>query len=229
MNYIHPIEPSIILSITENKIFNENNKTSSRTWKSTDNFWFLTPENCHDNSKLTAVWKIIYDSFVKLPQDEKLDRTLDRENRTRYLSKSDWIDSIFSHEQKKHMENLLVIYHKIFARHRLDLGKSTGCPVKLTPEHNKPIYSTNPATPLHLRDELIVELALMQYYDIFTILPISRYSSPVFAQRKSSGKLRILIDLRRINHLLRNDYNNNHYRTPTMADASTQGKRFSQK
>ena len=107
-----------------------------------------------------------------------------------------------------------------YLRHRLDLGKNTDCPVKLTPEHNRPIYSRNPATPIHLRDELIVALALMQYYDIITTLPFSRYSSPVFAQRKSSRKLRILIDIRRINHLLRHDYNNNNYLIPTMADAT---------
>ena len=138
-----------------------------------------------------------------LRQDKKLDPTVDKENRTKFLSKFDWTDSIFSHEQKKHMENLLVRYHKIFARHRLDLGKNMDCPVKLTPEHNRPIFSPNPATPIHLRDELIVELALMQYYDIITTLPFSRYSSPEFAQKKPSGKLRILINLRRINHLLR--------------------------
>ena len=102
----------------------------------------------------------------------------------------------------------------------MDLGKNTDCPVKLTPEHNRPIYSQNPLTPIHLRDELIVELALMQYYAIITNLPFSHYSSSVFTQRKSSGKLRILIDLRRINHLLRHDYNNNNYPIPTMADAT---------
>ena len=67
--YIHPTEPSIISSITENKIFNENSRTSSRTWIPTDNFWFPTPENCHENSKLTGVWKIIYDTIVKLRRD----------------------------------------------------------------------------------------------------------------------------------------------------------------
>ena len=101
-NYIHPIEPSIISSITENKIFNENNGTSSTTWIPTDNFSFPTPENCHENSKLTGVWKIIYDTIVKLRQDEKLDPTVDKENRTKFFSKYDWTDSILSHEQKKH-------------------------------------------------------------------------------------------------------------------------------
>ena len=60
----------------------------------------------------------------------------------------------------------------------------------------------------------------MQYYEIITTLPFSKYSSPIFAQRKSSGKLRILIDLRRINHLLRHDYTNNNLPIPTMTDAA---------
>ena len=185
-NYIHPIEPSIISSITENKIFFENkNKSNTRTWIPADNFWFPAPENCRDNSKLTGVLKVIYDTLVQLGKDEKLDSTVDKENRAKFLSKFVWTASIFSNEQKQHMKNLLVKYHKIFARHRLDLGKNMDCPVKLTPEHNRPIYSPNPATPIHLRDELIVELAQMQYYDIITTLPFSRYSSPVFARRKS--------------------------------------------
>ena len=119
------------------------------------------------------------------------------------------------------MKNLLIKLQKIFARHQLDLGKNTDCLVKLTPEHEKPIYTPNPTTAIHLRDELLIELALMQYYDIITTLPFSNFSSAIFAQRKSSGKLRILIDLRRVNHLLRHDYKNNNLPIPTMADATS--------
>ena len=118
------------------------------------------------------------------------------------------------------MEELLVRFHKIFARHRLDSGKNSDSTVKLTPEHNRPVYSTNAITPIQLRDELFIELALMQYYDIITTLPFSNYSSPIFAQRKSSGTLRILFDLRKKNHLLRLDYSNHNFPIPTMADAS---------
>ena len=73
---------------------------------------------------------------------------------------------------------------------------------------------------MHLRDELIIELALMQYYDIITTLPFSKYSSPIFAQRKSSAELLILIDLRNLNQLHRHDYSNHNSPSPTMADAS---------
>ena len=35
------------------------------------------------------------------------------------------------------------------ARHRIDLGKNTDSPVKLTPEHNRPVFSPNAVTPIH--------------------------------------------------------------------------------
>ena len=59
----------------------------------------------------------------------------------------------------------------------------------------------------------------MQYYGIVTLLPNSQYNSPVFAQRKPSGKLEILIDLRLVNHLLRSDHSNNNFTISNMTDA----------
>ena len=74
----------------------------------------------------------------------------------------------------------------------------------------------------------MVELALMQEYGIITTLPYSKYFSPIFAQRKPNGKLRILVDLRRINHLLKNDYSQHNHPVTTMADAAQHmaGKRY---
>ena len=73
--------------------------------------------------------------------------------------------SAFNQQEIQKMQNLLVKYHSIFARHRLDLGKNTDCLIKLTPEHTRPVYTPNISTPIQLRDELLIELALMQYYD----------------------------------------------------------------
>ena len=68
----------------------------------------------------------------------------------------------------------------------------------------------------------------MQEYGIITTLPYSKYSSPIFAQRKPNGKLRILVDIRRINHLLKNDYNQHNHPVTTIADAAQHmaGKRY---
>ena len=95
---------------------------------------------------------------------------------------------------------MVVRFQIIYARHRLDLGKNTNSPVKLTPEHNLLVYTLYATTPILFRDELIIEFALMQNYDIISTLPFSKYSSPIFAQRKSSRNLQTLIDLRKINH-----------------------------
>ena len=103
------------------------------------------------------------------------------------------------------MQSLLIEHSDIFAKHCFNVGFNTELKVKLTPAHDLPVYVQSPPTPIQLRDEILVELALMQYYGIVTLLPDSKYSSPIFAQRKPSGKFRILIDLRRVNHLLRND------------------------
>ena len=92
--------------------------------------------------------------------------------------------------------------------------------MKLTPEHDQPVYTQSPPTPIHLREELQVELALLQYFGIITSLNHSKYSSPLFAHRKTNGQLRILVDLRRINHLPLHDYHNNNFPISTMADTT---------
>ena len=45
--------------------------------------------------------------------------------------------------------------------------------------------------------------------------------SPIRAVRKLSGKLRLLVDLRRINHFLCHDYDNHNFPKVTLADISS--------
>ncbi len=108
------------------------------------------------------------------------------------------------------------------------MGINNEFKVKLTPEHDKPIYAQSLPTPINLKVDLAVELALMQYFGLITTLPFSKHYSPIFAQKKPNGKLRILIDLRRINHLLRHDYDRNNYPIATLTDTAGHmaGKNF---
>ena len=105
---------------------------------------------------------------------------------------------------------------------------NTDFKVKLTPQHDEPVYSQSLPTPTNLKDDLLVELALMQEYGIITTLPHSKYSPPIFAQRKPNGKMRILVDLRRINHLIKNDYGEHNHPVTTVADAAQHmaGKKY---
>ena len=92
--------------------------------------------------------------------------------------------------------------------------------VKLTPKDNKAVYSQNLTIPIQLKEDLIVELALLHKYGIITLLPFSRYASTIFSQRKPSGKLRLLVDLRKTNSLIVDDYTNNNHPVSTLSDAA---------
>ena len=108
----------------------------------------------------------------------------------------------------------------MFAKHCFDVGYNTELKIKLTPKHPLPVYVQGPPAPIHPRDEVLIELALLQKFNIITTLSHSKYSSPIFFHRKSSGKLRILIELRRVNHLLRHGYINSNFPISNMTDAT---------
>ncbi len=126
-----------------------------------------------------------------------MDPTSSTEQRELFLTHFNWEGSILNREEKRRVEVQLVKYHDIFARHRMDVGINTEFKIKLQPENHQTIYSQALPTPINLKQDLTVELALMQYYGLITTSLYSRYSSPIFAQKKSNGKLRILNDLRR--------------------------------
>ena len=119
-----------------------------------------------------------------------------------FLKRFDWTDTLLTETEKQAVEDILVDYHDIFARHRLDIGMNTEFKVKLTPKDDKAVYSRSLRMPIHLREDLIVELALMDKYGLITGLPFSKYAIPIIAKRKPNGKLRLLGDLRKINTLI---------------------------
>ena len=72
--------------------------------------------------------------------------------------------------KKRQLEEILVEYHDVFAKHRFDVGYNTELKIKLTPEHPLPVYVQNPPAPIHLRDEILVQLAILQYFNVMTTL-----------------------------------------------------------
>ena len=60
----------------------------------------------------------------------------------------------------------------------MDIGMNTEIKVKLTPKDDKAVYSQSLPMPIHLKEDLIVELTLMHKYGIITVLPFSKYASP---------------------------------------------------
>ena len=193
---------------------------TSKTDKVNETYWFPTPQNPGNERERTPIQTSILNDSRELEQLEEINPLEDTNIRKQLLSNFDWTDSILQPDAKQAVEDLLVECHDIFARHRFDIGTNTEFKVKLTPSENKRAYSQSLPAPNNLKDDILVELALLRKYGIITTLPSSKYASPIFAQRKPNGKLRLLVDLRKINTLIADDYINNNHPVSTLTDAA---------
>ena len=182
--------------------------------------WFPAPENPGKPEDHTPIQTRILNELNELKDKEKLNPQESTESRNKFLKRFDWTDTLLTETEKQAIEDILVEFHDIFARHRMDIGMNTEFKVKLTPKDDKAVYSQNLPKPIHLKEDLIVELALMHKYGIVTVLPFSKYASPIFAQRKPNGKLCLLVDLRKSNSLIADDYTNNKHPVSTLSDAA---------
>ena len=132
------------------------------------------------------------------------------------------VHSTLAPDEKEKIEEILVEFHDIGARHRLDIGLNEELNVKLTPKDDSPAYSQSLPAPINLKEDIFVELAMLHKYGIITTLPFSKYASPIFAQKKLNGKLRLLLVLRKINTLISDDCINNNHSVSTLVDAAQQ-------
>ena len=185
-----------------------------------EKFWFPTPENPGNEQEHSPIQKRISKELRELAELEKFDPTKNDESRNKFLAMFKWTDSLITGKDRDSLENTIVEFHDIFARHRLDIGMNTQLKVSLTPQDDKPVHTQSLPVPINLKEDLTVELALMHRYGIITTLPFSKYASPILAQRKSNGKLRLLVDLRKINALIADDYINNNHPVSTLSDAA---------
>ena len=100
------------------------------------------------------------------------------DSRNKFLKRFDWTDTLLTETEKQAIEDILVDYHDIFARHKKDLGMNTEFKVKLTPEDDKAVFCQSLPMPILLKEDLIVELALMHKYAVITVLPFSYTQVP---------------------------------------------------
>ena len=183
-------------------------------------FWFPTPKNPGRTENHTPIQTRTLKELRELQEKEKLNPKDDVESRMKFLKRFDWTDTLLTETEKQAVENIQAEYNDIFARHRMDIGMNTEFKVRLTPKDDKAVYSQNLPIPIHSKEDLIVEIALMHKYGIITVLPFSKYASPILAQRKPNGKLRLLVDLRKINTLIADDYTNNIHPVGTLSEAA---------
>ena len=193
---------------------------TSKPEQQDNTFWFPTPENPGKPEDHTPIQTRILSELNELKDKEKLNPQESTEPRNKFLKRFDWADTLIAETEKQAIEDIQVEYPDIFARHRMDIGMNTEFKVKLTPKDAKAVYSQSLPIPIHLKEDLIVELTPMHKYGIITVLPFSKYASPIFAQRKPNGKMRLLVDLRKINSLIADDYTNNNHPVSTLSDAA---------
>ena len=223
--HIRPVNPTSVRHLLNNShddaihYINSLLKTSKDD-KVNETYWFPTPQNPGNETEHTPIQTRILNELRELEQLEKLNPLEKTNSRNQFLSNFDWTDSTLQPKAKQAVENLLVEFHDIFARHRFDIGINTEFKVQLTPLDNRPAYSQSLPAPINLKDDILVELALLHKYGIITTLPFSQYASPIFAQRKPYGKLRLLVDLRKINTLIADDYIKNNHPVSTLTDAA---------
>ena len=223
--HIRPVNPTSVRHLLNNShddaihYINSLLKTS-KTDKVSETYWFPTPQNPGNEKEHTPIQTHILNELRELQQLEKLNPLENTNTRNQFLSNFDWTNSTLQPEAKQAVENLLVEFADIFAGHRFDIGINTEFKVQLTPSDNRPAYSQSLPSPINLKDDILVELALLHRYGINTALPFSEYASPIFAQRKPIGKLRLLVDVRRINTFIAEDYINNNHPVSTLTDAA---------
>ena len=193
---------------------------TNKSDQQSNTFWFPISEKPGNTEEHIPIQTRILKELRELQQKEKLNPKDDNESRIEFVERFDWTDTLLNEDEKHAVEDILVEYHDILARHRMDIGMNTEFKVRLTPKDDKTVYSQSLPMPIHLKEGLINELALMHKYGIITVLPFSKNASPIFAQRKPNGKLRLLVDLRKINTLIADDYTNNNHSVSTLSDAA---------
>ena len=112
-----------------------------------EKFWFPTPEHPGNEQEHSPIQKRILKELRDLAEPEKLDPTENEESRNKFLSMFKWTDSLIAGKDRENLEDTIVNFNDIFARHRLDIGMNTQFKVSLTPQaslHTKPTSSHQP-------------------------------------------------------------------------------------
>ena len=124
--FIKPVDMAILSMIPEGDpdlitYLNELLRTSKPDQQA-NTFWFPTPENPGNTDEHTPIQTRKLKELCELQQKEKLNPKDDNESRTEFLKRFDRTDTLLNENEKHAVEDILVEYHDIFARHRMDIG-----------------------------------------------------------------------------------------------------------
>ena len=126
-------DPDLVTYLTELLRTNKPNQQNNT-------FWFPTPKNPGNTEDHSPIQTRILTELRELQRKEKLHPEHDLESRMESSKRFDWTDRLLTETKKQAVEDILVEYHDIFARHRMDIGMNTELKVKLTPKDDKVVY-----------------------------------------------------------------------------------------
>ena len=104
-------------------------------------FWFPTPENLGKTEDHTPIHKLSLRELVELKEKENSNPQDNTESRIEVLEGFDSTDTLITEVKKQAIEDILLDYHDILARHRMDIGMNTESKVKFKPKDDKAVYS----------------------------------------------------------------------------------------
>ena len=170
--FIEPVDMAIISMIPEGDpdliVYLTELLRTKKPDQQNNTFCFPTPENPGNRDDHTPFQKRLLKELCEL-QLKKLNPKDDIESRMEFLKRLDWTDTLLTETKKQAVEDILVEHHYIFARHRMDSGMNAKYKVKLTPKDDKAVCSQSLPMLIHLKKDLIVELAPMHTYGIISV------------------------------------------------------------
>ena len=95
-------------------------------------FWFPTPEKPGKPEDHIPIRTRSLKELNELKDKEKFNPQESTESRNKFLKRIDWTDTLLTETEKQAIGDILVEYHDIFARHRMDIGMNRELKVKLT-------------------------------------------------------------------------------------------------
>ena len=153
--HIKPVDKAILSMIPQDgpdltAYLNELLRTN-KPEQQDNTFWFPTPENPGKPEDHTPIQTRILNELNELKDKEKLNPQESTKSRNKFLKRFDWTNTLLTEMEKQAIEDILVDYHDIFARHRMDIGMNTEFKVKLTPKDDEAVYNQSLPMPIHLK------------------------------------------------------------------------------
>ena len=160
IKHIQPVDPALLSFMIQHEettevYINELLKVPQQNSEQ-ETYWFLTPEEPGDPVTYTPIQQRIYKELLELQELEKLNPNDNDTSRNTFFSNFNWSDTTLNPDERQDIEEFLVEFHDIVARHRFDIGVNREFEVKLTPNDDRPAYSQSLPSPINLNDDITV-------------------------------------------------------------------------